>query len=87
MKHLNLVQRYEISAHLKAGFSQKEIAKLLKVSTSTISRELKRNKTKRGDYSPIQAQENYEFRKDRFLQPRKLTVSMQKIIKQKLVEE
>lgn len=42
-KHLTLEERYQISAYKKAGYLQKEIAKALGVSNSTISREFKKN--------------------------------------------
>jgi len=45
---LTLLKRYHISALLKIGLSQKEIAKEIGVHPSTISRELKRNSDKRG---------------------------------------
>jgi len=54
-KQLTQAQRYQIEILKKAGKSQKEIAKLLEVSESTICRELKRNKGKKG-YRPKQAQ-------------------------------
>lgn len=44
-QHLTCEQRYHIEAYKKAGFTQKYIANELKVSPSTISRELKRNCT------------------------------------------
>ena len=47
-------QRYQISALLKAETSQKEIALIVGVSSSTVSRELERNTGKRG-YRPKQA--------------------------------
>jgi transposase, IS30 family len=47
-------QRYQISAFLKAGFSQSQIARELAVDKSTISRELRRNRGARG-YRPKQA--------------------------------
>lgn len=47
-------QRYQISAFLKAGFSQSHIARELAVDKSTICRELKRNRGQRG-YRPKQA--------------------------------
>lgn len=47
-------QRYQIEALLEAGHNQTEIATVLNVNKSTISRELKRNKGKRG-YRPKQA--------------------------------
>ena len=42
MKHLSREQRYGISLMLKEGKSRKDIAKAIGVSTSTISRELRR---------------------------------------------
>jgi IS30 family transposase len=47
-KQLTEVQRYQISALLKAGNSNKETAKNIGVSSSTISREFERNTGKRG---------------------------------------
>ncbi len=44
-------QRYQIYAFLKADFSLSAIAKEIVVHKSTISRELKRNKGKKG-YRP-----------------------------------
>lgn len=42
--HLTKINRLEIEALLERGLKQYEIAKVLKVSKSTISRELKRRK-------------------------------------------
>lgn len=47
-------QRYQISAYMKAGFNQTQIAHLLGVHKSTVSRELRRNCGQRG-YRPQQA--------------------------------
>ena len=47
-KQLTVEQRYQISALLQSGSTQKQIAKIVGVSESTISRELSRNKSKRG---------------------------------------
>lgn len=47
-KQLNLKQRYKIEAYLSAGKTQTQMATLLGVHKSTISRELKRNTPKRG---------------------------------------
>lgn len=55
-KHLTREQRYTISQCLKKGVKQKEIAELIGVSPSTISREKKRNATKRGCYNHKYAQ-------------------------------
>ena len=54
-------QRYQIYALLKAGHDQKEIAQLIKVHKSTISRELQRNRGLRG-YRTKQA---HQFALDR----------------------
>ncbi len=45
---LNLVQRYKIEAHVNTGKSLTEIALLIGVDKSTVSRELQRNIPKRG---------------------------------------
>jgi IS30 family transposase len=55
-KQLTYEQRYQIKALLDTGTSQERIAEVLSVSPSTISRELTRNKGKRG-YRPKQAHE------------------------------
>ena len=47
-------QRYQIYAYKKAGYNQSEIARLIGVDKSTVSRELKRNQGLRG-YRPKQA--------------------------------
>lgn len=47
-------QRYQISAHRKAGYNQSEIALIIGVSKSTLSREIQRNQGQRG-YRPKQA--------------------------------
>lgn len=55
-KQLTCEQRYQIKALLDTGTSQEKISEVLGVSPSTISRELRRNKGKRG-YRPKQAHE------------------------------
>lgn len=52
--HLTLQQRYQISALKHMGHSQRVIADMLKVHKSTVSRELRRNSSKRG-YRPSKA--------------------------------
>ena len=54
-RQLTQDQRYQIYAFLKADFSQSHIARELGVDKSTICRELKRNRGRRG-YRPKQAQ-------------------------------
>ena len=59
-------QRYKIEAYIEAGKNQTEIAKLLHVHKSTISREFQRNIPKRGkgakQYVAIKAQKKTEKR-------------------------
>ena len=67
MRHytqLTKEQRYQISALLKTGHSQTEIAKAIGKSRSTISRELKRNHGRRG-YRPKQADQKALDRRDK----------------------
>jgi IS30 family transposase len=51
---LTRIQRYQISALLKAGHNQTDIADMIQVHKSTVSRELSRNRGLRG-YRPKQA--------------------------------
>ena len=53
--HLTQAQRYEIAALLKTNTPQKKIAEVIGVHPSTICREIKRNLTPAGNYSPTQA--------------------------------
>jgi IS30 family transposase len=53
-KQLSELQKYQIDALNKADKNQKEIAMMISVSVSTISREFKRNTGQRG-YRPKQA--------------------------------
>ena len=71
-KQLNQAQRYKIEILKKAGKNQKEIAALLGVSESTISRELKRNQGKKG-YRPKQAQIKADNRKKQAAKALKMT--------------
>jgi IS30 family transposase len=58
------IERYQIRAYLKAGYTQQAIARELDRAPSTISRELKRNTGLRG-YRPQQAQRRAGERKQR----------------------
>lgn len=62
--HLSLVQRYQIEALIKAGIKQKIIAEQLCVHPSTISRELKRNKAKRGRTAGVYVASNAQQKTD-----------------------
>ena len=66
MKHLSVVQRYEIRTLLRLGKSKTEIAEFLGVHKSTITRELQRNSYLGLDvYYPSYAQRQYENRRRR----------------------
>lgn len=86
-QHLTTSQRYEISAYLKCNKTQKFIAGQLGVSESCISRELKRNKLKRGGYNPQKAQEYANIRKERFCHNRGFTKAVKDFIDDKLIQE
>ena len=61
-------QRYHINTFMKAGFCQSEVAKVISVHKSTVSREIRRNRGKRG-YRHKQAQQLATDRRDK-AQPR-----------------
>ena len=54
-KQLTSEQRYQIFALLQAKRSRKEIAAIVGISQSTLSREFKRNSTDKGHYLPAKA--------------------------------
>ncbi|MCP5111491.1 MAG: helix-turn-helix domain-containing protein [bacterium] len=55
-------QRYQIDVLMRIGKSQREAARILRVSSSTISRELRRN-SRDGCYCPVSAQRASDRRK------------------------
>ena len=83
-------ERYQIKACLQIGMKQVDIAKLLKRSTATISREIKRNTGKRG-YRPKQANDQATMRRLTAEKSIKLTNEIKqdivKLIKQELSPE
>jgi IS30 family transposase len=81
------MQRYQIEAYLKTQMKQKDIAVQLGVSTSTISRELSRNKTKIGKYSARHAHILTQERKERFYKNRTFTINEQRIVDCYLIKE
>lgn len=62
--HLTQEQRYKIAALLKVKTSQKKIAEVIGVHPSTICREIKRNSTAAGNYSPTKANMYAQERKE-----------------------
>jgi len=75
---LTEVERYQIEAFLKAGFTQKSIAEELGRDPGTISRELGRNTGLRG-YRPQQAQRLADERKHHHTQTRIADITWQRV--------
>ena len=71
-------QRYQICALMKAGHTQTEIAALIGVHKSTISRELRRNRGLRG-YRPRQAQLLRQARREASQQQRLPTTLWERV--------
>jgi IS30 family transposase len=86
-KQLTSPQRYQIEALLQTGTPVKLIASLLEKDKSTIYREINRNINPRGIYKAKVANEYSHERKERFQEPRKLTNSMKKCIRDKITLE
>jgi transposase, IS30 family len=85
--HLTQEQRYKLEALLKAGVKKTLITAQLGIDKSTLYRELKRNKKKRGGYNGTFAQELSYERKERFSIKRKMNMGMEKFITLKLTRE
>ena len=83
-KQLSQAQRYQIEILKKAGKNQKEIAELLGVSESTISRELTRNQGKKG-YRPKQAQIKADNRKKQAAKALKMTPALILLIEARIL--
>ena len=86
-KHLTQEQRYKLEALLKAGIRKILIAAQLGIDRSTLYREIKRNRLKRGGYKGAFAQELSDERKERFSTQRKMNPGMEKFIGDKLTRE
>ena len=71
--HLTKEQRYTISVCLRKKMSLSAIAKLIDVSKSTVSREIKKNSNMYRHYVAIEAQQFSEMRKAIPRRPRKLS--------------
>ena len=82
-KQLTYEQRCQIYALSKTGMSQNKIAKQLKVSQSTISREFSRNTGKRG-YRFKQAQTSTDTRRLVACKAIKMTTALIALIESKL---
>jgi IS30 family transposase len=82
-KQLSPAQRYQIAILNKAGKNQKEMAELLGVSRSTMCRELKRNRGKKG-YFPKQAQIKADRRRTQAGKALKMTTEVIVEIEEKI---
>ena len=80
--HLSREQRYTIDRLLKQGKSYSLIAETIGVSTSTVSREIRRNQTPRGRYSCRQAETYASERKEWRYYPRKFNSKMRHEVEQ-----
>lgn len=87
MKHLTREQRYQIEAYLKCGKTKVFIAQDLGVSKSTISREIKRNASKRNKYSASYADAEASVRKERFAYNRRFGASEESSVRKYLTSE
>jgi transposase, IS30 family len=85
-RRITYEDRCQIYALNKRGSSQQGIAELLGLSQSAVSRELRRNRGKRG-YRFKQAQTKAEARRAVRSKPRKLTATLRRTIEQRLREE
>ena len=86
-KHLTLDQRYIIESGLKKGLLKKEIAELVGVSPSTITREIKRNANKSGRYTQMHAQMLANEDKERVKRKKKRGKGVWKKVIEKLRED
>lgn len=83
-KHLDYAKRCQIIAYWKAGYYQKDIAEMIDVHPSTVSRELARNRRWNGVYCPSQADSFYKTRRRHSRKPKKFTPELQEVIRAKL---
>lgn len=86
-KHLTSEQRYAIFACMQKCMTKKDIASMINVHPSTISREIKRNQTKNGKYVFNKAQEISEQRKRRCPGNRKTDILVMLKVKDLIMEE
>lgn len=86
-KQLTSQQRYTIFACLQKGMKKKDIASLIDVHPSTVSRELKRNGTKNGNYVHVKAQEKCDSRRHRSPGNRRIGSLVMWRVKQYITDE
>ncbi|RKQ12324.1 IS30 family transposase [Ureibacillus endophyticus] len=80
--HLTISERSKIETYLELGYSIRQIAKFIKRSPSTISRELRRHT----NCSPEEAQTRYQVNKSKCGAKSKLTHELKEAVQEKLGE-
>jgi IS30 family transposase len=84
MAHLTEVQRYEISALMKAGETRKKVCEIIGKDKSVLSRELRRNGDGRsGNYTPELAHRKYKKR----MKEKPKHIRFTEEVKQKVISE
>jgi IS30 family transposase len=83
-KHLTLKERYQIWSFFENGKSRNQIARKIGRSVSTVSRELKRNKSPGQHYEPEMAEELAKKRKQNAHKHERFTKEMKKIVEEKI---
>jgi len=84
--HLTIDEREMLLVFLERGLGVREIARRLGRSGSSVSRELARNRGKRGQYSAHAAQQAYQERRQRCVRKRKLDdPERRKLVEEKLL--
>ena len=86
MSHITSEQRYAISRMLQAGYAKKDVCIAIGKDKSVLSRELKRNSSRRG-YSAALAQEYANERKERFRRKRRFSGTVRNHVVKYLTEE
>jgi IS30 family transposase len=86
-QQLTLTKRYQMTALIKVGLNQKEIAKELSVHPSTISRELKRHHDKTRGYNAELAQVKSSQKHKQKKKRSSITKIIEKYIRSKLKED
>ena len=86
MSHLTKEQRYPIARMLQVGYGKKDLCIAIGKEKSVLSRELKRNSSKRG-YSAALAHQYANERKERFRTNRKFTETIKRHVVKYLTEE
>ena len=84
--HLNLEERHYIEYELKKGISQNKIAQLLQRSQSSISREIRRNRTQQGYRYQVAHRECQQRHKEK-IKYIKLTPALKQRIEQDLEQQ